>query len=90
MLPLKMWEYLSAGLPVISTPLAEVRPYARELEAVRCEDDEEGFADAVFDAVLHVDGLRARRRHRATEWSWEARLREMERLLEVSLRGSAA
>lgn len=43
--PIKLYEYLTAGLPVVSTLIPEVLPYVNE-GVVACADDAEGFAQA--------------------------------------------
>jgi UDP-galactopyranose mutase len=53
--PTKTLEYLAAGLPVVSTPIADVvSPYG-ELGLVRIAEDVEGFVDAVEAAL--TDGF---------------------------------
>jgi glycosyltransferase involved in cell wall biosynthesis len=47
--PIKMYEYLAAGLPVVSTDLPEARPYATP-RPIRIADTPEAFAEAC-DAV---------------------------------------
>jgi UDP-galactopyranose mutase len=46
--PLKLWDYLAAGCPVVSTGLAAVKPYAG---LIRLADDPVEFAQAVERAM---------------------------------------
>jgi glycosyltransferase involved in cell wall biosynthesis len=76
--PMKVYEYLAAGLPVVSTPLPSL----------------EGVGDVVFasdatqtaeclERVMAADSAEARaaRSERALEHSWEARLQEIDDLV---------
>ncbi|HYV17884.1 MAG TPA: glycosyltransferase [Verrucomicrobiae bacterium] len=77
--PLKLREYLAAGLPVVSTPLPEV---ARYEGLVRLAGDLDGFLRAI-EAGLEArsaEADRARAESMRGE-SWEARVREMERIV---------
>jgi len=71
--PIKVYEYLAAGVPVVSTPLPEVR----RLPGVRLASDAAGFVEQCeaarrerFDARLIADRIGV-----ATENSWAARAR---------------
>ncbi|MCB9849683.1 MAG: glycosyltransferase [Phycisphaerales bacterium] len=68
--PIKLREYLAAGLPVVSTSLPEVRPYAPDVAAI---DGVDGFVQACRNAlaVSEVAQRRARSERMTTE-SWEA------------------
>ena len=72
--PMKVYEYLAAGLPVVVTPL----PSLEGEEAVVVAADAAGFA-AALDAELAADSPEARRARseRARAHSWEARLEEI-------------
>jgi glycosyltransferase involved in cell wall biosynthesis len=78
--PLKMREYLAAGLPVVSTRMREVERYAH---VVRLCDDRDGFRDAVRRALAE-DGPPERRRRidSMRPESWEARVEEISAVLE--------
>jgi len=68
--PIKLYEYLAAGLPVVSTPMPEV--VAMEVDGViACEDTAEGFARRIDQLVSrHVaeKALEIAERH-----SWQSR-----------------
>lgn len=76
--PMKVYEYLAAGLPVVATPL----PALAGVEAVRFAPDAPGLA-AALDEALAGDSPAARRERsaRALGHSWEARIAEIERAL---------
>jgi glycosyltransferase involved in cell wall biosynthesis len=75
-LPLKLWEYLAAGLPVVATPL----PSLRELGAagtLRLAAGPAAFADAVRAAVSEPRARRAERLALARAHDWPARIEEL-------------
>jgi glycosyltransferase involved in cell wall biosynthesis len=76
--PMKVYEYLAAGLPVVSTPL----PALDGVEDVTLAADAEEMA-AALDRELAADTpeLRAERSRRAASHSWEARIEEIEAAL---------
>ena len=71
--PIKLFEYLSAGKPVVSTPLPEVLPYKG---VVDIEADADGFEDAIR-RNLSATGVDAKkiesRRSVGRANSWNAR-----------------
>jgi glycosyltransferase involved in cell wall biosynthesis len=76
--PLKLFEYLATGRPVVATPLPSLLPYAG---AVRLASEagkwNEAVAAALADPHEHARGRRAlARRH-----TWERRMCEIEALL---------
>ncbi len=76
--PMKVYEYLAAGLPVVSTPL----PALDGVEDVIIAADAAGMA-AALDAELAADTseLRAGRSQRAALHSWDERIEEIEAAL---------
>ena len=79
--PMKVFEYLAAGLPVVSTPLPSL---VGEVEHVRFAAEPEAFV-AELGAALETDGAGAadERSDYAAAFSWEARLEEALALLET-------
>jgi glycosyltransferase involved in cell wall biosynthesis len=73
--PMKVYEYLAAGRPVVSTPL----PALEGIAEVAMAPDAEGIA-ALLEQALAQDSAqrRAERSRVATSHSWERRLREIE------------
>nr|WP_243237156.1 glycosyltransferase [Heliobacterium chlorum] len=73
--PVKVYEYLAAGKPVVSTALPEVTPFAPVVSVAK---DEESFIEAVRNA-LATDSpeKRAERLALAEHHSWDARLEPM-------------
>jgi glycosyltransferase involved in cell wall biosynthesis len=72
--PMKVYEYLAAGLPVIATPL----PALADVGDVATSASAAGIA-ALIDRALAQDDprRRAERSARAAEHSWDRRLREI-------------
>ena len=85
--PLKLREYLAAGLPVVSTPLPEVRRYRRFVRLAY------GLGPVIeqIEAAL-LDRSEAERRRRVDAMrveSWEARVEEISGLVQARM-GAAA
>ncbi len=68
--PLKMYEYLACGLPIVSTDLAEVRAMEAPLHLVR---DVTGFCTALEAALSATDTERETYRVYAAQHTWQAR-----------------
>ena len=81
--PLKVWEYLAAGKPVVSTPLPALSEYT---EWISLAGQVEPFAQALLAANTSADGssnaerIRARVQE-ASQHSWEKRAAEVMDLL---------
>ena len=78
--PMKVYEYLAAGLPVIATPL----PALANVAAVRTAPDAEGVV-ALLEQALSEDSPehRAGRSRAAREHSWDRRLEEIAAAIEA-------
>ena len=69
--PLKLYEYMAAGRPVISTPL----PEAKELgDMVYIAPDREGFHSAIGRALSEAGVMRDRRMRFASMNTWDSRV----------------
>jgi glycosyltransferase involved in cell wall biosynthesis len=82
--PIKLYEYLAMGKPVVATPL----PYVlREKAIVRIAEGGEAFAQAISAALARSPTVaeRATYREAALANSWSAQVDEIERLLEPLL-----
>ena len=78
--PIKLREYLSAGVPVVSTPVPEVMRYPHLCTVA---DGLDGFERAVIAAL--ADGGEARRRERSRAMqseTWSARVAEVSRIVD--------
>jgi glycosyltransferase involved in cell wall biosynthesis len=72
--PMKVYEYLAAGRPVVAAGL----PALAEVADVATADDAEATARLLDDALAHDSAeLRAERSRRAQAHSWERRLEEI-------------
>lgn len=80
--PIKLYEYFSCGIPVVSTRLPEVERFA---DMCYLADDPVEFVSQLDRAAMEVDaGLRLRRRQVALKETWCSRAKEL-RDLAVSL-----
>lgn len=81
--PLKLYEYLAAGKPVVSID----HPEARELEdVVYLASTPQTFAECVTQALTEDDQERRQRRQAAAQQhSWDHRVDEMERIMREHL-----
>lgn len=76
--PLKLWEYLAAGRPVVSTPVAGFRDYAQH---VRLAEDAQTFLAACRDALDEPPDRADARRSAAEAHGWSGRVDQIERVL---------
>ena len=72
-LPLKLFEYLAAGLPVVATDLPNLRGLAEE-GWIRLASDPDAFARAALDALAEPEEFREKRAAMARAHSWPARM----------------
>jgi glycosyltransferase involved in cell wall biosynthesis len=78
--PMKVYEYLAAGLPVVATPL----PALEGLAGVRFAADAPGIASQLEQALAEDSpALRAERSKDALGHSWEARIAEISAAIEA-------
>lgn len=72
--PMKVYEYLSAGLPVVATPL----PSLQGIGGIATAADAQGTVAAIEQALAEADDQRRRERSElAAKHSWDARLDEI-------------
>ncbi|MEW6172789.1 MAG: glycosyltransferase [Bacillota bacterium] len=82
--PLKFYEYLASGRPVVSTDMPAVREFSDVVEVAR---DQAGFVDAVEKTLAGENPERQEKRlARAREHSWEARVAFIEEKILLALR----
>jgi len=81
--PLKLYDYLAAGLPVVSMDI----PAAREFgEFIHLADTPQNFIEAVQAALVEVSVERCQaRRNIASQHSWEARAEQLSALIQTQL-----
>ena len=75
--PIKAYEYLAAGLPVVATDLPALRRLAH---VIRLADSPEGFVQQI-EAALRDGSGRAERQAEAARHSWNSRFAQFEALL---------
>ena len=77
--PTKLYEYLSLGLPIVTTPIAGVRDFGR---SIAIEKDAAGFERAISEALERRKAdpdafARNREAVIAAGFSWRARAEEL-------------
>jgi glycosyltransferase involved in cell wall biosynthesis len=78
--PMKVYEYLAAGLPVVATPL----PALADVAEVATAPDAEGIARLLEEAIATDSAeYRAERSRAAAAHSWERRLEEIAAAVEA-------
>jgi len=81
--PIKLWEYLAAGKPIVSTDVAGFRDYP---DHVRIARTAEQFAAALKDALAEIQSpdaatRAAARQAEARQHSWESRVDRIEMVM---------
>lgn len=76
--PIKLWEYLAAGKPIVSTDVAGFRDYLHLLRIARGADE---FVAAIHQALLEGNAFAQIRRDVAARHSWRARVDQIEVVL---------
>ena len=69
--PIKLWEYLAAGKPIVATNVAGFRDYP---QLVRLASGADAFAEAVKAALAEDPSAGEARRSEARRHSWNSRL----------------
>ena len=81
--PIKLVEYLAAGRPVVGTPIQAMKAFS---DVVDVAGDADGFAAAIERTAAEDDvAKRRRRRERVGEYSWDARMDQMQHAIEMAL-----
>jgi GT2 family glycosyltransferase/glycosyltransferase involved in cell wall biosynthesis len=79
--PIKLWEYLAAGKPIVSTNVAGFRDYPQH---VRVAADKDDFVRGLGDALVEDPAKSAARRAEAQMHSWQARVEQIENIIETA------
>jgi UDP-galactopyranose mutase len=84
--PVKLVEYLAAGKPIVSTPIAAVREFE---DVVSVGAGPDSFAQAIVAAAQgDSDAERQRRIERARPFSWERRMDQLQDAVETAARNA--
>ncbi len=78
--PLKLREYLAAGLPVVASPIPEVARYAGRVALASSAAEYEREVSAILERT--EGGPCAERSQQIADESWDAKVAEIEELLE--------
>lgn len=81
--PLKLYEYLASGLPIVSTPVSGFCDYP---ELVHVANNGADFIQAIHQALKEPEALREQRRAAAAEHTWDTRVEAVERVFEEVLK----
>lgn len=81
--PIKLWEYLAAGKPIISTDVAGFRDYPHLVSIARTPEE---FHRAMLAALTEDLGRSLARQAEARNHSWKARVDQIEAVIEGCLR----
>ena len=86
--PAKLNEYLAMGLPVVSTPLPEVRRFVdRHGDVVAIAEDADGFCSAIARALGNLAPDRIERRLSCAQANdWAPRMAAMSEIVARALR----
>lgn len=87
--PLKLYEYLAMGVPVVATPLPYLR---REQTHIRIAGEVAGFAQAIRDSIVAppTPAQKANWRSVAAGYSWAQQVDQIEATLAPKLFGEGA
>jgi glycosyltransferase involved in cell wall biosynthesis len=84
--PLKLYEYLASGLPIVSTEMPEARRFdGLAAVAVSYEDYLKQLDDILAWDPEQMDRHRERAKHAASENSWESRFVQVDRIAREAL-----
>jgi glycosyltransferase involved in cell wall biosynthesis len=76
--PIKLWEYLAAGKPIVSTPVAGFREFGHLVSLASCASS---MADALKEAMTEPPARGDARRLEAARHSWSSRVDSIEATL---------
>jgi glycosyltransferase involved in cell wall biosynthesis len=86
--PMKLYDYLAAGIPVASVDIPAVREFSPYIDLA---DSAQHFSRAVHSALADTTPEhRQARRNIATQHSWEARVERLSELIEIQLAAKAS
>ena len=77
--PIKLWEYLAAGKPIVAANVAGFRDYPQFVRLASGADD---FAQAVEAALMEDPSAAEARRSEARRHSWNSRLDQIADVLD--------
>jgi teichuronic acid biosynthesis glycosyltransferase TuaH len=77
--PIKLWEYLAAGKPMVATPVAGFRDFPH---LVHLAGDASTFLEALETALQEDSARGAQRQAEAQRHSWQSRLDAIESVIE--------
>ncbi len=86
--PLKLYEYLAAGRPIVSTPVPSAFPFAQDGLIKLAHGPQEWIA-ALEDCTRgETPDVRARRREAAAAHDWHIRAQNLDQMMTSALRAT--
>jgi len=82
--PIKLWEYLATGKPIVATDVAGFRDYP---EFVRIAADAKSFVSAVATSMNEGPEIKAARRAEAARHSWRVRVDRVDEAIQACIVG---
>jgi len=79
--PIKLWEYLAAGKPIVSTNVAGFRDYPQH---VRVAKDDDEFLRGLREALTEDPARAEARQAEARKQSWQTRVEQIENIIAAS------
>jgi len=76
--PLKFFEYLATGKPIVATPLASILRYG---EVACLAPDFDSFIEGIEKALANPEASRSVRLALAAKQTWNQRIEEISRIL---------
>jgi glycosyltransferase involved in cell wall biosynthesis len=85
--PLKLYEGLAAGLPIVATPIPAIRPYGRLVRLATGIDEFEAEVEAALAEGRSIEAAQkaAQRQAVAADHTWDARVEQVSALIEAKL-----
>ncbi|HOK41809.1 MAG TPA: glycosyltransferase, partial [bacterium] len=85
-LPLKFFEYLALGLPIISTPLPELAPFNDLIFFGKNENEWINKIDYLLNNHRIINDLKIKEQKKASEFSWKTNAEKISEIINKSIK----